>query len=62
MMNYKAIICEYLYMVLDSYGSSYSIVVVGCFQGFLGHSGVITERILDSSPTFFYESLDSPST
>jgi hypothetical protein len=49
-------------MVLDSYGSSYSIVVVGCFQGFLGHSGVITERILDSSPTFFYESLDSPST
>ncbi len=64
MMSYKAIICESLYKVLDSCGSLYSLLLLDVFKAFLAMRalGVVTERILDSSPTFFFESLDSSST
>jgi hypothetical protein len=60
MMSYKAIICEYLYKVLDSCGSSYSTMLSGVFKVFLVIRAlrVITEGTLDSSPMFFsYEFL-----
>jgi hypothetical protein len=64
-MNYKSIICEPLYRILDPSGYSYSTIVVVCFQGFLNHSSFKNnnfERTYDFSSTQFYESLASPST
>jgi hypothetical protein len=40
------------------------LLLLGVFKAFMAIRvpGVVTERIFYSSPTFFYESIDSPST